>query len=343
MEASVSTSTVSVIVPALDAATTIKACLFALKVDDASNGEIIVVDDASTDNTAETARAMGARVFSLEKRSGPSMARNFGAAQATGAYLFFVDSDVIVRPGAIARIRDFLDRNPSIAAVFGSYDDEPAAEGTIAKYRNLLHHHVHQMGKAEASTFWAGCGAIRKDLFESLGGFDPCSYPRCIEDIELGYRLVDAGHSIRLDHDLLCTHLKKWTFSAWIKTDIFCRAIPWSRLNLERSRSPDDLNIRRSQKLSVALVGASCLCLPVVFLSRWFLAAAAAACIAALLLNLRLFSFFFRKGGIKFVLKCIPLHLLYFLYSGLSYLYVWAAWKLHLRVRDWNDQTGVRS
>ena len=328
---------VSVIIPAYNAAPFIKRCISALLAEGSSVGEIIVVDDASTDDTAKIAEVLGARVFRMERRSGPSMARNFGASRAQGTVLFFVDSDVVVRPGAITRIRECLDRQTSVAAVFGSYDDTPDAGGTITRYRNLLHHHVHQRGKSVAATFWAGCGAIRQDIFQELGGFDPCGFPRCIEDIELGYRLRDEGHSIRLNRDLLCTHLKKWTFRTWIKTDVFCRAIPWARLNQERAISPDDLNIRKSQKVSVALVGIAVLCLPATLLSWWFLAAAAVACLAVIVLNAPLFTLFFRKGGIRFAAKCVPLHLLYFLYSGLSYLYVWIALRLQLRIRDWNE------
>ena len=57
----------------------------------------------------------------------------------------------------------------------------------VSQYRNLLHHFVHQHGHAEASTFWAGCGAIRRAAFDAVGGFDAARFPRpSIEDIELG-------------------------------------------------------------------------------------------------------------------------------------------------------------
>ena len=56
-----------------------------------------------------------------------------------------------------------LREEPGIAAVFGSYDDEPGAPNLVSQYRNLLHHFVHQTGRTEASTFWTGCGAVRRD------------------------------------------------------------------------------------------------------------------------------------------------------------------------------------
>ena len=131
----------------------------------------------------------------------------------------------------------------------------------MSQYRNLLHHYVHQRGQIEASTFWGACGAIRRSVFEEVGGFDEERYPRCIEDIELGYRLRRAGHRIVLDKNLQGTHLKKWTLWSVIRTDVCCRAMPWTRLILETRSAPDDLNLRDGQRVSVGLVGLACLAL----------------------------------------------------------------------------------
>src|SRR5262249_50067799 len=159
--------------------------------------EIVVVDDASTDDSSTVASRLGARVFRLPANAGPAAARNHGARHASGDILFFVDADVVVGPDAIARVGAALGRHPATAAVFGSYDATPVDSGIVSRYKNLLHHYVHQSGAAEASTFWAGCGAIRRAAFEEVGGFDEARYRRpSIEDIELGYRLRRAGHRI---------------------------------------------------------------------------------------------------------------------------------------------------
>ncbi|MHC4945250.1 MAG: glycosyltransferase family 2 protein [Planctomycetota bacterium] len=330
------TSSVSIIVPAHNAKDHLEHCLQALEQECTGHEEIIVVDDASTDDTAALAKRLGARVFTLSENGGPSRARNLGAAEATGEVLLFVDADVAVHPGTLERVRTFLENNPDTAALFGSYDANPREEGTLTQYRNLVHHFVHQQGRPEASTFWAGCGAIRRKIFRDIGGYDALRFPRCIEDIEMGYRMRQQGYTIRLDRELLCTHLKRWTFFSLIKTDVFCRAVPWAKLIFERRFAPDDLNIKKSQKLSVILVGLALLALPLAALHLGFLLAAAVACILAVLLNAKLFKLFYRKHGAGFALQCIPLHLLYFLYSGLCYLYVWGAQKLGIKAWDGN-------
>jgi len=328
---------VSIVIPAHNASASLGECLAALQADLPEWAEIVVVDDASGDDTAEVAARLGARVLKLDRNAGPSAARNHGVAHSDSEIVLFVDSDVVARPGVVRRVADFFEKNPGISAVFGSYDDSPRVRGLVSQYRNLLHHFVHQNGRSEAATFWGALGGIRRAAFEEVSGFDCGDYPRCIEDIELGYRLREAGHRIHLDKGLLCTHLKRWTLSSMVKTDIFCRAIPWARLNSTRSGAPDDLNIRADQKISVALVGLALVFLVLAWLNPWLLLASGLSILTVVAINRDLFLYLLRKRGFFFALGCLPLHLLYFFYSGLSYLYtrVWSG--LGLPVGDGNS------
>ena len=319
---------ISIIVPAYNNKAELDECLQALTTSSYPDAEIIVVDDASTDDLPRVAARRGVRVVRRERNGGPGAARNSGALHARGDILFFVDADVVIAPGAVGRVARVLDENPDLAAVFGSYDAQPRARGVVSQYRNLLHHFVHQAGNSEASTFWGGCGAVRRAVFQELGGFDEKRFPRpSIEDIEFGYRLRRAGYRVLLDKGLQGTHLKRWTLLSVIRTDITRRAIPWSRLILESGTVPDDLNLKRSQRLSVALVALLCVLLPLAAIRVEVLAPAAAAVLGVILLNRKLFSFFLRQRGPLFTLACIPLHLLYYLYSGLSYLFVRIVWQ----------------
>lgn len=321
---------VSVIVPVYNSLSELAECLSALTRSANSDTEIIVVDDASTDDPSSVTNGFGVRLLRLTRNSGPGGARNHGARHARGEVLFFVDADVVVAPDALRRVVQAFDADPKLAAVFGSYDARPRAAGVVSQYRNLLHHFVHQHASPEASTFWAGCGAIRRNVFEAVGGFDTERFRRpSIEDIDLGFRVRRAGHRIVLDKQLQGTHLKRWGLRTVIWTDITRRAIPWSRLILETKQMPNDLNVSRGQRLSVGLVGLSCLVLPLAALRLELLALAASMLLVVVFLNRELFTFFLRQRGLVFALACLPLHLLYFLNSGLSFLYVWLT--LHVR------------
>lgn len=317
--------TISIIVPAYNNGEDLAECIQGIKTSALPDTETIVVDDGSTDGTAQIPELMGIRTLTLPINSGPAAARNHGARHAEGDILFFVDADVVLAPEAIIRVRQLFEAEPDLAAVFGSYDAAPAAPGVISQYRNLLHHFVHQNGNPEAATFWAGCGAIRRSVFEEIGGFDEKRFPRSsIEDIELGYRLRQAGYRILLDKSIQGKHLKRWNFWSLIQTDITRRAIPWSRLILETKKAPSDLNLKLGQRVSFGLLALNCVPLSVSVARPEFLVFSALALLVIFFLNRKLYGFFLRERGVVFAAACVPLHLLYYLYSGLSYVYVWA-------------------
>jgi GT2 family glycosyltransferase len=316
------------VVPVYNDSQCLHECVAALTASSGPRFEIIVVDDGSTDDTPSAAARLGVRVLRLGTNRGPSAARNHGARHAQGDILFFVDADVVVASGAVGRIREVFTQHPELSVVFGSYDARPRAEGVVSQYRNLLHHFVHQTGNAEASTFWSGCGAIRRAAFEAVGGFD--EKQRWMEDIELGYRLRRAGHRILLDKALQCTHLKRWTLRSVIRTDIVHRAVPWARLLFEH-KVVNDLNIQVAQQVSVALVLMASLALLLAVFRLESLALSAAALLGVVVLNRDLYTFFYQQRGLRFALACVPLHLLHYLCSGLSYLYVWTEFRLRRR------------
>jgi len=249
----VSNPIVSVVVPVFNGETELEQCLGALRNSGVAPVEIIVVDDGSTDGSKEVAARFGARVLSTGGRSGPARARNLGAKEARGEVLFFLDADVVAQADAVGRVQTAFTEDATLDALIGSYDDDPAERDFLSQYKNLMHCFVHQTGHEQASTFWSGCGAIRREVFRAHSGFDE-SYARpAIEDIELGYRLFQAGRRMMMDKRLRVKHLKRWTFWNLLKTDILDRGIPWTELILRDRNMPNDLNLQLSQRISVAL------------------------------------------------------------------------------------------
>lgn len=247
------------IVPVRDDPAHLHLCLRALAESQDVSFEVVVVDDGSLEPVSDIAAAYGARYLRLDTSGGPALARNLGASAATHDCLLFVDADVRVYPHTLARVAAHFGADPELAALFGSYDQSPAARNMISQYRNLQHHYVHQTGRSEASTFWSGCGAIRREVYESLGGFSANFSAPSIEDIELGGRLRKQGHRILLDRTIQVTHMKHWTLWGMIKCDVLYRGVPWTRLLLKEGGVPNDLNLRVEQRvaafLSYALVG----------------------------------------------------------------------------------------
>ena len=242
-------ASISVVVPVHDGAGDLDRCLAALSRSTRAPLECIVVDDASRDDAVDVARSHGARVLELDAQRGPAHARNRGAEMALGDVLFFTDADVIVHPDTLERAVTLLESDSDVDAVIGSYDAEPTDPSFVSQYKNLFHHWVHQTSQEEASTFWTACGAVRRDLFLNMGGFNE-SYERpSMEDIEFGFRLRRAGRRIRLDKELTVTHTKHWRFWRLLYTDVFRRGIPWIALMLRDRFAPEDLNLSRESKL----------------------------------------------------------------------------------------------
>lgn len=245
---------VSVIVPVFNGGADLDRCLAAIAASTLKPWECIVVDDASTDGMVRlSAERHGARVIRLDRQQGPGAARNQGAKEASGDILFFVDADVMLHGDALALAVGTFESEPDVSAVFGSYDDEPDHRSFLSQYRNLFHHWVHQAADTEATTFWAGCGAIRRAVFMAVGGFD-CDYRYpSIEDIELGGRLRRAGHRIRLNKAMFGRHLKQWRFWNMIVTDIFVRGAPWMRLLLRDRQVPNQLNLSYRSRMATVM------------------------------------------------------------------------------------------
>lgn len=321
----------SVIIPVRNDPGNLDHCLTALKGSDFFDYELIVIDDASTDSTAEVARRHGAELIRQPVRSGPAAARNLGARAARHDYLFFLDADVGVRPDTLRRVASRFESDPALDAFFGSYDASPGASGFVSQYRNLLHHYVHQSASEDAFSFWSGCGAIKRNVFLEIGGFDAGFSNASIEDIELGSRLDSAGHRVALVKSIQVKHLKGWTFWNMLRTDVMKRGIPWTLLILRQGKMPNDLNLRHGQRLSAVFAAG----LPAALvLAAWTpsqlpaLGVLAVACIAGiLLLNLGFYRFLSRAKHPLFALCALPLHVLYYLCSGIAFV---AGLLLHL-------------
>ena len=244
---------VSVVIPVRNDAANLRACLARLHEGDYADYEVIVVDDASTDDTARVAQELGVRVVRMERNAGPSAARNSGVEASRGEIVLFIDADVFPHPQTVRRVVEDLDRDAQISAVFGSYDAAPACPNLVSQFKNLTHHYLHQTSPPEADTFWTGCGAVRRQAFLGVGGFD-ASYSRpSIEDMEFGVRLRRAGGSILLDKEVQATHAKRWTLGGLLETDVLRRGVPWTRLMLRERRMPNTLNVSRSQRVCVLL------------------------------------------------------------------------------------------
>jgi GT2 family glycosyltransferase len=282
-------TSLSVVVPATDRPPTLDECIKAIETSVDPPDEVIVIDGP--------------------RGVGPAEARNAGARRATGDVIVFVDSDVLVHRDTFRRIRSAFAADASLTGLYGSYDDDPRPGGIVSDFRNLLHHHVHQTSAGPAATFWAGIGAVRRDDFVAVGGFDEQSFPRpSIEDIDLGMRIVDHGGRIVLDPFVQGKHLKRWSLADMVMTDFAARGAPWVALLLRRGSSSTALNLGWRHRTTAA---ASLLLFLALTRRRFALSAGVMGVIV--LLNHSFYRLLLRRRGATGLVAALPLHVVHHL------------------------------
>lgn len=328
MTHSLSGPTVSVIIPVHNGGDKFLKCLLSVKALKTQPSEVIVVLDGDSGNSCETVKEFDVNVLKKSTQEGPALARNLGAQHARGGILLFIDADVTVPADIIEDIVNSFQNLPDLDALIGSYDDAPFESNFLSQYKNLLHHYIHQTSKIQASTFWGACGAIRRDVFLKMGGFDKRYRRPSIEDIELGYRLKKAGYLIHLFKQIQVKHLKRWGILSLLKADIFCRALPWTDLIMNDGRIMDDLNLKRTCRISVVAVFMLFLTAIGSVFFVWILVPMTFLMALLLGLNWDLYRFFKDKRGLIFAVKTIPWHWFYFFYCGLAYAVGFAKYQI---------------
>lgn len=283
------------------------------------DSEILVAADGAVDDCRLVASMHDARVIEIEGPSGPAAARNAASAAATGDVLVFIDADVVVSRAGLAQLARVLSEQSQVAAVFGAYDDEPADTGFMSQYKNLSHSFIHRSSATRARTFWAGFGAVRREAFQRVGGFDERFVRPCVEDIDLGYRLTNGGYEVVLDPLLSACHLKRWTLRSAIASDVFDRGIPWTQLIFRYGSMANDLNLRAEYRWSIVLAYLALASLGFGILDwRWL--AGVAVCLAGLtILNRAYYRFFCRKRGGFFAVRAWSLHFVHHICNGASF------------------------
>jgi glycosyltransferase involved in cell wall biosynthesis len=206
---------ISIIIPAHDAAAHLGACLDSVL---AQRGpfrhEVIVIDDASTDATADIARGRaGVRLLRLDDNAGPSAARNLGIAEARGELIAFLDADDLWPPGRLAAGLAVLAAHPDIGLVFGDclvFDAGGVrlpsffADGGLDQgfWGDPLRIPDQDLKLFRLNYIPTGAVLVRRRHLEAVGGFDASR--RMVEDLDLWLRL--AGVCPFAHIPMICQH-----------------------------------------------------------------------------------------------------------------------------------------
>ncbi len=178
--------------------------------------KVLVVDNGSTDASAQVVREAKMGWLPLGRNIGLAQAMNEGARRASGAYLLFLNNDMRFAPDFVERLVESLEANPNAFATDARQFDWDGSRVVHERTRLTDRWHGRRVDSSMvdqeptdgvAECFFASGASIlvRRDRFDALGGWDP-GYPLCYEDMDLGMQAWSRGWPIIYVPSAVCWH-----------------------------------------------------------------------------------------------------------------------------------------
>ena len=197
--------TVSVVIPTFNRAGLIRDAIASVLKQSYSNLEVIVVDDGSTDSTAEVLNSFSDErlIFLRQENQGRSAARNRAIAQARGRYIAFLDSDDMYLEGKLQKQIDYMDSHPEIGMTYTSaicIDEN--GDSLPHKYEATVSGMIHlDIAFFIPVTITLPTVMVRREVFDAVGGFDEAMYR--FEDTDM-WRRISKTYSIGAIQEYTC-------------------------------------------------------------------------------------------------------------------------------------------
>jgi glycosyltransferase involved in cell wall biosynthesis len=260
---SIEARSASIIIPTFNGASRIGNCLDSLvKQTAGQNVEILVVDDGSTDNTANVVRGYSSVRLIPQANAGPASARNRGALEAQGKILLFTDDDCVP-------MADWLE------AMLGPFKDPDVvgAKGIYRTHQKSLAARFVQIEYEDKYRLMAGLpsidfidtysAAFRRDRFLEMTGYDTSFPVACAEDVELSYRMSARGWKMKFVPAAIVYHTHPDTFPRYLKKKY--KFAFWRVLAVRKNPSKGVKDSHTPQIMKLQLLLAPALLLAVVF------------------------------------------------------------------------------
>ena len=309
---------ISLIIPVHNGARVISGCLDSIG---KSRGiadhelEIIVIDDGSTDNTAEVVRRYPVRYLPILK-AGVAAARNAGIATAQGGVLIFFDADVRLKEDTLERMLIHLKEDSDAMVIQGRWDFVSPVPGFSSDFQLLKYHYCFRdffqdRNRIKVANLESGCLAVRREIFENVGLFHTGYRHAGGEEHELGLRIIEKYDIFYYD-DVFVEHafgsFRNLLKKVWFRTVNFTILMlgPSGRKALEIHPSAP-----LRERLNLLFLGLVLLVGPARFLAPSAVVPAAIALVVAVIFtNFRFFFYLQKARGVVFALKGVACDLI---------------------------------
>ena len=213
----VDSRTASIIIPAYNGSARIGACLESLlRQSEGRDVEILVIDDGSTDRTADAVQRYGVVRLISQANAGPAAARNRGAGEARGEILLFTDDDCIPAPGWLDAMLAPFSSN-EVVGVKGIYSTRQSQ--IAARFVQIEYEDKYRIMAALPSIDFIDTysAAFRRDKFLEMAGYDTSFPVACAEDVELSFRMSARGWKMIFAPAAVVSHTHPSTLTSYLK------------------------------------------------------------------------------------------------------------------------------
>lgn len=297
---------VSVIIPNRNGGATIGKCLEAAFSSRFEGFEVIVVDDASEDQSVEIIEGFPCRLIRLEQHSGASRARNVGALESVGDILFFIDADCLLMEDTLSIAQKSLFEEGEDAVIGGSYTPVPYDGRFFSLFQSVFVNFSETRSPRSPDYIAAHAMVMEGRVFRESGGF-PEEFLPILEDVELSHRLRRSGYRLVMNPDLLVRHIFNFSLLDSIRNAIR-KSMYWTMYSMgHRDVLADSGTASRALKFNVISQLIILLWLLLwIWTGKPFLWAPIPPTLALnLLINMGLIRAFFRAKGFLFAILAL--------------------------------------
>lgn len=318
---------VSIIIPSYNSFLLLPECLESIYNSDFSGigiPEVIVVSDGHCDLTKKAASRFACRFIELDKRRGAAYARNTGVKEAQGNILIFTDADIVFAKDTLKELVTAIKADVSVAVGMNEY--RIMQDTFFSDFKNLsIYYYQYNSLSSQICWFWGACGAIKKNVFINVGGFDESFKSATVEDMELGYRLTKGSYRISVVKEAQVTHKHRYNLISILIND-FKKSRDWSLVKLRYSlwhTAEGDNNLSAFSR-GYSVVGAYVLFFALVY-SAFFgvvlLKTAIIGCFLLLMNERKFYKFIYKKRPVFFLLKAILFQIIDYIVIGVGIFY----------------------
>lgn len=202
---------ISIVIPVHNGATTIDRCLAAATSVDYPNFEVVVVDDGSTDGTAELVRRHPVKLVQLKPNRGASAARNAGVAAASGEFIFFTDDDCVVQRDTLRKAATAIAEEGSDCVIGGTYTPLAHDHALYNSFQSVFVNYSETKYR-EPDYIATHAMLIPRQMFLASKRFDEGFLP-ILEDVDFCHRMRREGKRLVMRPELVVGHI--FQFDLW--------------------------------------------------------------------------------------------------------------------------------